>query len=104
MTTFRATTEGTDKLGLRAVLERYANDQCLPDYYNEEQRVGIVLTSSNAESNRNGSSWSWKWKKTSHRTASYLRSSNRFRSSEPTMDVDRCVVDRTTLTKRTAIC
>ncbi len=27
MTTFKATTEGTDKLGLRAVLERYANDQ-----------------------------------------------------------------------------
>ncbi len=41
MTTFKATTEGTDKLGLRAVLERYANDQWLPDYYNEEQRVGI---------------------------------------------------------------
>ncbi len=33
MTTFKATTEGTDKLGLRAVLERYANDQWLPDYY-----------------------------------------------------------------------
>ena len=31
MTTFKATTEGTDKLGLRAVLERYANDQWLPD-------------------------------------------------------------------------
>ena len=25
MTTFQATTEGTDKLGLRSVLERYAN-------------------------------------------------------------------------------
>ena len=43
MTTFKATTEGADKLGLRAVLDRYANDQWLPDYYNEEQRVGIVL-------------------------------------------------------------
>ncbi len=43
MTTFKATTEGTDKLGLRAVLERYANDQWLPDHYTEEQRVGIVL-------------------------------------------------------------
>ncbi len=27
MTTFKATTEGTDKLGLRAVLEGYANDR-----------------------------------------------------------------------------
>ncbi len=43
MTTFKATTEGTDKLGLCAVLERYANDEWLPDYYNEEQRVGIVF-------------------------------------------------------------
>jgi len=43
MTTFRATTEGTDKLGLRAVLERYANDQWLPVHYTEEQRVGIVF-------------------------------------------------------------
>ncbi len=42
MTTFKATTEGTDKLGLRAVLERYADDQWLPDYYYDEQRVGIV--------------------------------------------------------------
>ncbi len=41
--TFKATTEGRDKLGLRAVLERYANDQWLPDYYDEEQRVGIVF-------------------------------------------------------------
>ncbi len=30
MTTFKAATEGTDKLGLRAVLERYANAQWLP--------------------------------------------------------------------------
>ena len=43
MTTFKATTEGTDKLGIRAVLERYANDQWLSDYYTEEQRVGIVF-------------------------------------------------------------
>ena len=43
MTTFNATTEGTDKLGLRSVLERYANDQWLPDYHNEEQRIGIVF-------------------------------------------------------------
>ncbi len=43
MTTFKATTEGTDKLGLRAVLERYANDQWLPVHYTEEQRVGIVV-------------------------------------------------------------
>ncbi len=43
MTAFKATTEGTDELGLRAVLERYANDQWLPDHYTEEQRVGIVL-------------------------------------------------------------
>ena len=31
MTTFKATTEGPDRLGLRTVLERYANDQWLPD-------------------------------------------------------------------------
>ncbi len=43
MTTFKATTEGTDKLGLRTMLERYANDQRLPDYYTQEQRVGIVF-------------------------------------------------------------
>ncbi len=43
MTTFKATTEGTDKLGLRAVLERYANDQWLPDYDDDEQRAEIVL-------------------------------------------------------------
>ncbi len=39
MTTFKA----TDKLGLRAVLERYANGQWLPVHYTEEQRVGIVF-------------------------------------------------------------
>ncbi len=38
MTTFQATTEGTDKLGLRAVLERYANHQWLPDYYDDNVR------------------------------------------------------------------
>ena len=43
MTTFAATTDGTNKLGLCAVLERYASDQWLPDYYNKEQRVGIVF-------------------------------------------------------------
>ncbi len=43
MTTFKAITEGTDKLGLRAMLDRYANDQWLPEYYNDEQRVGIVF-------------------------------------------------------------
>ncbi len=43
MTTFKATTEGTDKLGLRAVLERYANDQWLPNYYYDDKRVGIVF-------------------------------------------------------------
>ncbi len=37
MTTFKATTEGTDKLGLRAVLERYDNDQWLPDYDDERE-------------------------------------------------------------------
>ena len=31
MTTFKATTEGADKVCFRAVLERYANDQRLPD-------------------------------------------------------------------------
>lgn len=46
MTTFKATTDGTDKLGLRAVLERYVNGPWLPDHDIEEQRVGIVLTSS----------------------------------------------------------
>ncbi len=43
ITTFKATTEGTDKLGLRVVLEHYANDQWLPVHYTEEQRVGIVF-------------------------------------------------------------
>ena len=43
MTTFKATTEGTGKLGLRAVLKRYANDQWLPDYYNGEQLAEIAL-------------------------------------------------------------
>ncbi len=45
MTTFKATTEGTDKLGLRAMLEQYANDQWLPDYDDEEQRAEIVKSS-----------------------------------------------------------
>ncbi len=44
MTTFKATTEGPDKLGLHAVLERYANDQWLPVYYNEERHSEIVET------------------------------------------------------------
>ena len=35
MTTFKATTEAPDKHGLRAVLERYANDQWLPVHYTE---------------------------------------------------------------------
>ena len=43
MTTFKATTEGSDKLGLRAVLERYANDQWMAVHYTDEQRVEIVL-------------------------------------------------------------
>ncbi len=34
---------GTDKLGLRAVLEQYGNDQWLPDYYDDQQRAEIVL-------------------------------------------------------------
>ncbi len=42
MTTFKATTEGTDKLGLRAVLERYADEQWLPDYYDDEQRAVMI--------------------------------------------------------------
>ncbi len=40
MTTFKASTEGTDKLGLRAVLERYANDQWLPDLLSEINHSG----------------------------------------------------------------
>jgi hypothetical protein len=43
MTTFKATTEGPDRLGLRAVLERYANDQWLPVHYAEEQGAEIVF-------------------------------------------------------------
>ncbi len=43
MTTFKATTEGTDKLGLRAVLERYANDEWLPVHYTKEQGAEIVF-------------------------------------------------------------
>ncbi len=43
MTTFKATTEGSDKLGLRAVLEQYANDQWMASHYTNEQRVEIML-------------------------------------------------------------
>ncbi len=43
MTTFKATTEGSDKLGLRAILEQYANDQWMAVHYTDEQRVEIVL-------------------------------------------------------------
>ncbi len=43
MTTFKATTEGSDKLGLRAILEHYANDQWMAVHYTDEQRVEIVL-------------------------------------------------------------
>ncbi len=43
MTTFKATTEGSDKLGLRAVLERYANDQWMAVHYTDEQRVEVML-------------------------------------------------------------
>ncbi len=43
MTTFKATTEGSDKLGLRAVLEQYANDQWMAVHYTDEQRTAIVL-------------------------------------------------------------
>ena len=43
MTTFKATTEGSDKLGLRAVLEGYANDQWMAVHYTDEQRVEIML-------------------------------------------------------------
>ena len=43
MTTFKATTEGSDKLGLRAVLEGYANDQWLAVRYTEQQRAQIVF-------------------------------------------------------------
>ncbi len=42
MTTFKATTEGSDKLGLRAVLEHYANDQWMAVHYTDEQRFEIV--------------------------------------------------------------
>ncbi len=42
MTTFKATTEGADKLGLRRA-GAFANDQWLPDHYTEPQRVGIVF-------------------------------------------------------------
>ncbi len=43
MTTFKATTEGSDKLGLRAILEHYANDQWIAVHYTDEQRVEIML-------------------------------------------------------------
>ncbi len=43
MTTFKATTEGSDKLGLRAILEHYANDQWMAVHYTDEQRVEIML-------------------------------------------------------------
>ncbi len=43
MTTFKVTTEGSDKLGLRAVLERYANDQWMAAHYTDKQRIEIML-------------------------------------------------------------
>ncbi len=43
MTTFKATTDGSDKLGLRAILEHYANDQWMAVHYTDEQRVEIML-------------------------------------------------------------
>ena len=43
MTTFKATAEGSDKLGLREILEKYANDQWLPAHCTDEQKCAIVL-------------------------------------------------------------
>ncbi len=43
MTTFKATTAGTDKLGLRAVLVRYANDQWLPDPCSQKTRPKLAV-------------------------------------------------------------
>lgn len=37
MRTFTATTEGQNRLGLRELLQRYANDQWVADHFTTEQ-------------------------------------------------------------------
>ncbi len=40
---FTATTSSRDQLGLRKALEDYANEQWLPDFLDDEQRIAWVL-------------------------------------------------------------
>ena len=39
---FTATTTGPDKLGLRQALELFANEQWIPDFLDDEQRIAWV--------------------------------------------------------------
>jgi len=43
MRTFHATTEGQNRLGLREMLERYANEQWVADHYTLEEAADITL-------------------------------------------------------------
>jgi hypothetical protein len=43
MRTFHATTEGQNRLGLRELLERYANEQWVADHYTLEEAAEITL-------------------------------------------------------------
>ena len=43
MRTFHATTEGQNRLGLRELLERYANEQRVADHYTLEEAADITL-------------------------------------------------------------
>ena len=43
MRTFTATTEGQNRLGLRELLERWANEQWLADHMTPEQAAESVL-------------------------------------------------------------
>jgi len=43
MRTFHATTEGQNRLGLRELLERYANEKWVADHYTLEEAADIAL-------------------------------------------------------------
>ena len=41
--TFTGTTEGPNRLGLRELLQRYADEQWVADHMTDEQDAGLVL-------------------------------------------------------------
>ena len=43
MRTFTAKTEGQNRLGLRELLDRYANEQWVADHYTHEESAVIIL-------------------------------------------------------------